>query len=170
MKIKTLYNASDVKAVRQALLKEQKGLDALTGLPIPAGQDVCDHCHESQFVRGILHRQSNAVLGKLENMYVRYLKWWYSGTLADFLRKAADYLEKKHSTEYVHPGWIKRVQTDFNKLKAVEKDKIIETLGGVVCKNDLQRKHRFKDLVLTKKFDYITIRDLLLEVKDLHET
>lgn len=169
-KVKTLYSASDVKAVRQALLKEQNGLDALTGLPIPAGQEVCDHCHESQFVRGILHRQTNAVLGKLENMYIRYLKWWYKGTLSEFLRNAASYLEKKHKTEYVHPGWIKRVNADFNKLKANHKDIILNTLGAKPSSNDFQRKAKFKELILTKRFDYITIRDLLQEVKEINET
>lgn len=167
---KDLYTTTEVKEVREKLLKEQKSLDALTGLPIPTGQAVLDHCHKTQYVRGVLHRQSNATLGKVENLYIRYLSWWYEGTLSDFLRATAEYLSKEHPTEYTHPAWLKRVQTDFNKLTAKQKDTILETIAGVTEGNDTQRKKLFKETLLTRLYDFVTIKSLLQEVKDLHET
>lgn len=162
----SLYTASDVKEVRRVLLKQQSGLDALTGLPIPSGQEVCDHCHTTQLVRGILHRQTNVILGKLENLWVRHLAWWYNGTLSEFLRKAADYLDRDQPREFYHPGWIKRAQIDFNKLKVQQKDQVLTSLGSPLCKNDDLRKKEFKNKILTKTFDYTTIQALLQQTKE----
>lgn len=163
---KTLYNATEVKKVRQVLLAKQKGLDALTGLPIPDKQEVLDHDHKTQYVRGVLHRQTNAVLGKLENLYIRYLSWWYSGSLSDFLRKAAEYIEKEHPKEYVHPGWIKSVTTQFRKLKSKDKDILLSKLGIAECKNDLQRVNAFKKYILQSRPSFDTIQSYLNKLKE----
>ena len=90
-----LYSSKDVAKVREKLYNEQGGKDALTGLPLDYKQAVTDHNHNTQYVRGVLHRQCNAVLGKIENLWTRYLSYWFEGTLSDFLRKAADYIERK---------------------------------------------------------------------------
>lgn len=161
----TLYTTADVARTRQKLLKEQGGMDALTGLEIPPKQAVCDHNHRTQYVRGILHRQSNAVLGRIENMWTRYLAYWYEGTLSDFLRKAADYLEKPDDTRYVHPGWIKRVTTDFRKLKAKEQLDVLAELGyNAVKPND--RVVTFQKAIKSKKFSFEQIRGFINEVKE----
>ena len=162
---RTLYTPADVQEVRHLLLKQQNGLDALTGLPIPDKQAVLDHCHQTQYVRGVLHRQSNAVLGKLENMYIRYLSWWYKGTLAEFLRKAADYLDRKQPKEYVHTGWLKRVKIDFNKLNAAGKDSVLKQLGSPAGKNEDERKKLFSKVLLTKEHNFDTIQSLILHTK-----
>ena len=67
-----LYTTKDVQKVREKLYEEQEGVDPITGLIIPANQKVLDHCHDSQFVRAVLHRQTNAVLGKIENLETLY--------------------------------------------------------------------------------------------------
>jgi len=125
-----LRTTKDVARVRANLLEEQNGLDACTGLPIPKEQAVLDHCHDDeQFVRAVLHRQTNAAIGKIENFYKRLLAFWYSGTLPDFLRQAADYLEKQPDTRYRHPGWMKKAQTKFNKLSASNQRQLLQDLG-----------------------------------------
>lgn len=161
-----LYSPAEVKKVRESLLKEQKGKDALTHLDIPQGQAVLDHNHKTQFVRGVLHRQSNAVLGKIENLWTRYLSYWYSGTLSDFLRKTADYIERKDDHRYLHPGWIKKVQTEFNKLKAKEQDRVLLSLGETEGKNPLERKKKMQKLILTKKFTFDTLMASINNAKE----
>lgn len=177
MKSTSLYTTADVAKVRNLLLQEQEGIDPITGELIPKGQAVLDHCHDSQFVRAVLHRQSNAVLGKLENMHSRYLGWWYDGTLSDFLRGAADYLELDHPQEYYHPGWLKKAKTEFNKLNAGQQLKLLEML-----QNDLQieldlsktnlvkRKALFAKYLLKKQHNYAIITVLLNKVKEINET
>ncbi len=163
---RTLYTPAEVKQVRLQLLKEQNGLDALTGLPLNASDSVCDHDHKTQYVRGILHRQSNALLGKIENLYNRYLSWWYNGSLADFLRKAADYLDRKHPTDYVHPGWLKRVQTDFKKLNASQQSLVLEKLGSKQGSNGVERLKLFKAKTLDRSLNYATIINTINSIKD----
>jgi hypothetical protein len=153
-----LYNAADVKSVRIALLAEQKYLDALTGLPLVATDAVLDHDHNSQLVRGVLHRQSNVLLGKIENAYLRYMKYWYPHDLPTFLRACADYLERKPDKRWHHPGWIKKVKTQFNKLTSKGKDAVLAYFNFPKGPNDTKRKENFSKLVLTKKHSYVTLQ------------
>ncbi len=150
--IKDLNTVKDVKEVREKLLKEQQGLDAITGLEIPTGKAVLDHCHKTGFVRAVLHRQSNAVLGKIENLWTRYLSYWYTGSLSTFLRQCADYIDKKHPEDYMHPAWKKKVLTEFNKLTASAKDKVLQALEQEKCSNNASRVKAMKELIKDKTY------------------
>jgi hypothetical protein len=165
-----LYNTADVKKVRELLTKEQFNTCAVTGLDIPVKQHVLDHAHdETQFVRGVLHRQVNAFLGKSENAFTRLIAWWYPNDLPTLLRECADYLEKEPDGRYRHNGWIKKINTEFNKLKEAQKDNLLVALNQSRGKNGAERKKLFQKAVLTKQFSYDTIRTLIQEIKDSHE-
>lgn len=165
-----LYNTADVKKVREQLIKEQDNKCAVTGLDIPVKQHVLDHAHdETQFVRGVLHRQVNAFAGKAENAYTRLIAWWYPNDLPTLLRECADYLEKEPDGRYRHNGWIKKINTEFNKLKEANKDVVLVALGQTKGKNGAERKKLFQKAVLTREFTYDTIRALILELKERHE-
>ena len=161
-----LYSPKDVAKVREKLYNEQGGKDALTGLPLDYEQAVTDHNHNTQYVRGVLHRQVNAALGKLEGVHTRYLSYWYSDTLPDFLRQAADYLEKEQDTRYVHPGWLKKAQTMFNSLPEGDKKAVLEALGQSQGGNSTERKKLFKKALLTRKFSYDQVKQIIQERKD----
>lgn len=158
-----LYTATDVKKVRAILQQEQGGLDLITKIPIPDNQACLDHSHTTQLVRGVLHRQTNAALGKLEGVYTRYLSYWYEGTLSDFLRQSADYLEREEDCRYYHPGWIKKVCTEFSKLNEAGKKSMLEFLGSPQGSNATERKKLFRKAVLSKKFTY---EGLMKEIKE----
>ncbi len=165
-----LYNTNDVKKVREQLTKEQDNKCAVTGLDIPAKQHVLDHAHDdTQFVRGVLHRQVNAFAGKAENAYIRLIAWWYPNDLPTLLRECADYLEKQPDGRYRHNGWIKKINTEFNKLKEVQKDTVLKSLDQPSGKNATERKKLFQKALLTKNFSYDTIRSLILQVKGANE-
>ena len=156
-----LYTPTDVKKVRELLLKEQNGCDIMTGLPIPDKQACLDHSHFTQFVRGVLHRQTNAALGKLEGIHTRYLSYWYTGTLPDFLRQAADYLEREDDLRYIHPGFIKRLSTDFNKLPEALKRAVLKELGQPEGGNGTERKKLFQKAVLTKEHTFDKLKEVI---------
>jgi len=164
-----LYNTADVKKVREQLIKEQDGLCAITGIPTASNNFALDHKHdEEQLVRGAAHKQANAALGKLENLAVRYL-YWYPEGLSQFLRVCADYIEREPDRRWRHPGWVKKANTSFNKLKESHKDVVLVALGQTKGKNSAERKKLFQKAVLTREFTYDTIRALILEVKERHE-
>jgi hypothetical protein len=147
-------------------VEEQKGVCALTGELIEEGQAVLDHDHSTQYVRGVLHRQTNVVLGKIENLWKRYLAWWYTGDLPTFLRKTADYLERDKDTRYYHPHWIKKAKTEFNKLKSTERQKVLNRMTKESnCTNDTERKALFAKLILTRQYGFDTIQSIMNDVK-----
>jgi hypothetical protein len=159
-----LYNTADVKKVRELLTKEQDNKCAVTGLDIPVKQHVLDHNHdETQLVRGVLHRQTNAFLGKVEGAYTRMINWWYPNDLSTLLRECADYLEKEPDTRYRHN---KKINTEFNKLKEAQKDSVLIALGKPAGKNAAERKKLFQTSILTKQFSYDTLRDIINNVKE----
>lgn len=165
-----LYNTADVKKVRELLTKEQNNKCAVTGLDIPVKQHVLDHAHdETQLVRGVLHRQVNAFAGKAENAYTRLIAWWYPNDLPTLLRECAEYLEKKPDGRYRHSGWLKKVNTEFNKLKESQKDAALVALGQTKGKNAVERKKLFQRAVLTRHYSYDTIHALIQEIKESYE-
>ena len=164
--VEHLYTAKDVQRIREQLLKEQGGRDLITGLVIPPKQSVLDHCHDSQFVRAVLHRQTNAVLGKIENLEMRFLSWWYDGTLSDFLRGCADYLDKEHEQKYLHPAFIKKLQVQFNKLNEKQKQNVLSYFGEENGCNATQRKLYFKKFTLKRTHSMNEILEVIQKEKE----
>ena len=169
MKNKTedLYTVNDIKRVREILTEEQDNRCAITGLEIPPKQHCLDHIHnDEQYVRGVAHRQANAALGKVENIYTRYLSYWYPGKLSDFLRQCAAYLEKGADTRYRHNAWLKKVKVWFNKLNAKQQDQVLTNLGYEKGTNLKQRRDIFAKLVLDRNLGYATIRTMIQIVQE----
>lgn len=163
---KHLYTTKDVQKVREKLYKEQEGIDPITGLPIPEKQKVLDHDHSDHYVRAVLHRQTNAVLGKIENLWTRYLSWWYVGTLSEFLRGCADYIEKEHPKDYLHPAFIKSLQVQFNKLNEKQKQNVLSNFGEDKGCNGNQRKVIFKKFILKRTHSMTEILDAIKKEKE----
>lgn len=156
-----LYTTKDVAQARKILLEEQNSIDPITGLVIPEKQAVLDHDHTTQYVRAVLHRQTNSVLGKIENLWVRYLGWWYTGTLPQFLRGCADYLEREQPRRYVHPKFQKRLQTDFNKLPEASKRSVLRLLGSSEGSNAAERKKLFASVLKSKFYTFEKVQELI---------
>jgi hypothetical protein len=160
-----LYSQKDVNKVREQLYKEQNRKCLCTDLEIPEDACVLDHSHDDQqYVRGVLHRQVNAAIGKIENLYVRMLSFWYPYDLPTFLKQVAEYLSKKEpDTRYRHPGWLKKVSTKFCKLNAQQQLQILQQLteGNPGTKNISQRKALFIKLIRQRKLPAAKIYELL---------
>ena len=162
---KHLYTTKDVQKVREQLYKEQEGIDPITGLIIPEKQKVLDHDHSNHYVRAVLHRQTNAVLGKIENLWTRYLSYWYTGTLSDFLRGCADYIEKEHPKEYLHPAFIKSLQVQFNKLNEKQKQNVLSHYGLEKGCNTKERRVIFKKFILKRTHSMNEILEVIQKEK-----
>lgn len=160
-----LFTAADVKRVKQLLYKEQEGKCALSGVEMDIRDSHTDHKHDSeQLVRGTLHKQANMALGKLEGLWTRYLAYWYPGTLPEFLRASAAYIERTEAspdTRFRHPGWIKFCRTQFNKLSAKRMDDVLVELGSTPGKNLVERKAKFAKVVLDRNLGYNTILNVI---------
>jgi len=160
----SLYTPTDVKKVREELIKSQKGIDPILNEPFSEVQ-VLDHDHTTQHVRAALNRNTNAFEGLVFNAYKRCLKWMTDKPLPEILRGLAVYLEQDYSKNPYHPDWIKRVTIDFNKLKESSKDSVLIELGSPCGKNALERKKNFSKALMTRKFSYNQIMDLIKKFK-----
>lgn len=161
MTTKELYTTKEVAEVRKKLYEEQGAVDKLTGLPLEYKDSVCDHDHKTQYVRGIIHRQVNAVVGKVENMYIRYIKWWCTIPLPELLRKIADYLELPQDKRYVHPSWLKTCQSRFNALDEKSKTSVLQSMALPDGKNSKERKEVFHKGLLSRKYTLTQIEHIL---------
>ena len=94
---------------------------------------VVDHCHSSGFVRGILHRQSNAFIGKIENAWNRYGKNNSKISLPNVLRRIAHYLEQD-TTDIMHAVGMKDKVSRFSRMK--KGDQVNFLTKVLKCKKD----------------------------------
>ena len=170
-----LYSTSDIKQVREQLIKEQQGLCAMTGYKSSPKDFHLDHRHDQQqHVRAALYKQANMALGKVENLWTRYLSYWYEGNLQQFLRQTADYLDKteKQHPRWRHTGWMQKARTAYNALKEQDKEKVLLTLSkslGEVLEpssNGKERKKKFDKLVLDRRLGFDVILRCINEVKN----
>lgn len=96
---------NEVKAWRESQLKAQDGFCALCGLALDPADAVADHHHRKGWMRGVLHRGCNALLGKVEN------NWKRVGVpgLGNFLSNAYKYIVCGENTPLVtdvyHPSF-----------------------------------------------------------------
>lgn len=95
MKLKS----TEIKAYREAQLQHQNYKCALCGEDI---QDdaVLDHCHKTGFLRQVLHRGCNSLLGKIENSMPRSRV--DIRRLEGIAHNLVNYLTTTH-TEILHP-------------------------------------------------------------------
>lgn len=161
--VEHLYNAKDVKRIRDEFVKKQNGIDPILKEPFKE-VPVLDHCHHSQHVRAALNRNCNAFEGKVQNAYTRCLKWLTDMSLPEILRNLADYYEDQERVKHLnplHPGWIKRVNIEFNKLNEAGKRAVLGELKQPVGTNGAERKKIFNKAVLSRSYTYEYLLQLI---------
>lgn len=162
---KILYTSSEVKKERKRLFDKQNGIDPILNKKIEFKDSVCDHDHDTQYCRAALHRQTNAFEGLVFNAYRRCLQWVSDESLPYILRNLANYLEQDYSDNAIHPGHIKKICSIFNTLTEKQKEAILQALQETGS-NSKQRKEVFKKLVLSRKYSYEYLKELILTLKE----
>ena len=161
-----LYTPADVKRVKDRLAKEQNGIDPILKEPFKETQ-VCDHDHTTQHVRAALNRNTNAFEGKVFNAWVRCLKWLSDKPLPEILRNLAEYYEKDYSNNPLHPGFLKRLCTDFASLNEKGKKEALHLLGQPQGNNATERRKLFRKALMTRKFTYDQVKAMIEERKKI---
>ena len=125
--------------------------------PILASQKddwVVDHDHQTGLVRGVISRQANSLLGKVENFYIRMCKG-DKEDLPGVLDAMATYLEQE-TLDVLHPVGLTQLTKKFkNSLTAAEQVVELKDLGATKkelesCSNEKQRCELYRKL--TKKY------------------
>tara|TARA_X000001382_G_scaffold20218_2_gene12312 strand:+ start:5070 stop:5522 length:453 start_codon:yes stop_codon:yes gene_type:complete len=112
---------------------------------------VVDHCHDTGLVRGVLHRQSNAWAGKIENAWKRYATNHTKLTLPQALRNLALYLET-YKTDIMHPVGLKQKVSRFSRLQKADQENILLKKNKkdevFSCTNQKQRTNLYRKSLL----------------------
>lgn len=166
-----LITPADVKACREALLEKQKDRCAVTGRGLNSKDAVLDHDHDTQHVRGAVHRQINTLIGKIENGHKRYTKWWLDEPLPVLLRFIADYLDGYYENMPYHPKWQQRVRIDFCKLNSEGQKWVLKQLSVEPQKNTGDgRRKAIEAFVKTNAASFEELQDLIQHAALLHRS
>lgn len=112
---------------------------------------VVDHDHRSGEIRGVISRQANTLIGKMENIYTTMCKG-DPNELPDVLENVAKYL-RQPSSKILHPVGLNQLTSRFkNNLKKDDQCFVLVTLGSTnaevnACKNINARVKLFKNLL-----------------------
>jgi hypothetical protein len=109
MKLKT----KDIREYRQTQLQAQDNLCALCQEPVETDA-VLDHDHRSGFLRKVLHRGCNAMLGKIENNMAR--NRMDMNRLEIWANNLVGYINQTH-TDVIHPTHLTPEERKMKKKK-----------------------------------------------------
>lgn len=109
-----ILKQKDIKPLREQWLSAQKGRDA--AIPILEVENATlDHDHADGYCRGVLDREVNQFLGKVESAYKRFIR--HKGiSLEMALEGISRYLRNDFSGNPLHPGHVKTLCRTFNRL------------------------------------------------------
>ena len=148
-----------MKYITQSRLSKWRKANEPKRCPISQGSmhdTVVDHCHASGEIRGVLHRQSNAFLGKVENAWKRYACRSADVSLPEALRRMADWIEFSR-TGLLHPVGATQLQKRFKQKKNEEQLKILLDLGVDVVSMDAsnsdKRSKLYRKQITKNKYD-----------------
>lgn len=119
-------------------------------LSIKTNDWVVDHDHQTGMIRGVISRQANILLGKIENCYLRMCKG-DKEFLPVTLEALASYLDKS-KTEYLHPVGAKQLANRFLRMKKAEQEQTLFELNAeksVVhsCTNAKERTSIYSSII-----------------------
>ena len=95
---------SEIKAEREKRYEEQQGECLVCRCEIDAAYAVLDHDHKTGRIRGVIHRDCNILLGKVEN-YTQYKgkRMATEGRIGLALAGMFDYMTDDYSDHPFHP-------------------------------------------------------------------
>ena len=115
---------------------------------------VLDHDHQTGLVRGVISRQANSLLGKIENFYLKMCKG-QKEQLPNTLEAMAHYLESE-TTDVLHPVGLTQLTKKFkNSLTAQKQGDVLKDMGArkkdiEKCRNQKQRTALYRELIKNK--------------------
>lgn len=146
MKRCRLKNAKEAGSYRAKLLKEQGGIDPITGEKVKDA--VLDHNHGGdQECRAVLERTVNSWEGKVLNSFNRYVRHHTDKDLPTILRNLADYYERDNSDKPIHHTALTKDANKFKSLPAAQQCSLLEKNGIVPESNSVKRTKQARKLI-----------------------
>ncbi len=115
---------------------------------------VVDHDHQTGFVRGVISRQANSLIGKIENFYLGMCKG-EKRKLPTSLECISFYLKHSNTNQLHHVGLNQLTKRFKNRLTSEEQVDTLVDIGATKeelneCSNSNHRSKLFRKLTKTK--------------------
>ena len=161
---KRLKNTAELAVYRERQLKEQMGVDPITGRVIFA--PVTDHDHVTGHCRAILDRSTNTVEGKVTNAFRRYFSHIPRDEWPDILQSLSEYWRRDFRNNPLYPTHINVELRKYKVLPSAKQSAIVRFIGGKEehCKNAKVRTMYVRKYLLKQD---LTIEELFKQIPDL---
>ena len=115
----------------------------IQGIPLSQDNAVLDHCHRTGRVRGVISRDANALMGKIENYCSRFMASSGGVGLPQLLGNIADWIEADYSDRPMHPNGIAKEIARFRSMSAGEQRHFLWVIEMEPAKNSRERTKQF---------------------------
>ena len=124
----------------------------ILGIPLKYSEAVVDHDHKTGLIRGVVHRQGNVLLGKIENVFRRYLAG-HNLDIETTLLHLIDYLHDTPERDLVfHPSSIRLFCTRFRSRTAHDQRQILINSGIEPGSSVKIRLKQYRDFLKKSQF------------------
>lgn len=101
-------------------------------LGCPMIDPVVDHCHRTGLIRGVISREANSLVGRVENYFYRYCESKCTCPPEQAVHNVAKYLED-YRTDILHPVGAKQLISRFKRKIKSEQEEILKDLKAKKC-------------------------------------
>lgn len=115
----------------------------ILGIPLAEEDAVLDHDHKTGRVRGVMHRQANVLVGKIENQYRRYMGKIQGLDLASVLENVAAWVQDDYSHMPLHPKGVRSVISKFRNMPKLDQVSFLESVNVDPAGNAKERVKKF---------------------------
>ena len=120
-------------------------------LGCPMIDPVVDHCHRTGLIRGVISREANSLVGKIENFFYRYCESKSYWTRDEVIHLVAKYLES-NKTNILHPVGAKQLTSRFARMRKGDQVFVLKKLGARkseinACVNSKERSILYGSLI-----------------------
>ena len=161
MSRRRLKDSKDAGKYRSELLKEQKGIDPILGIPIT--KPVLDHQHSgNQHCREVLQNEVNGWEGRVVNSFKRCLGHLTDKPVYEVLRNLADYIERNEKIpedeQVIHHTALTIDVKKFKNLPASQQCSILISFGVEPESNSVKRANQARKLIKSGDLNMLHIK------------
>ena len=144
----TRLKATQIREYRNSIKPD---VCPILGIPLTEHDAVLDHDHDTGRVRGTIHRQANALMGKIENYYRGFMANLECADLRTVLSNIVDWIERDYSHMPIHPKGTTKLVRVFARMPAAQQKEFLQGINKMPFKTSSARTGQFRSWLLEQQ-------------------